>query len=110
MGVDDFKSEYERGINEFVQWGEENSSRRNAVKALAFLSGYEIVDLWDYAGKNGKPIEELFDFQKQGMQIKKDGELLAYISADKFNLLALDIQELAELRIKSYLREVDESG
>ena len=110
MGIDDFRTEHEKGINEFVQWGTENASRRNAVKALALLSGYEIVDLWDYAGSSGKPIEELINFQRQGMQIKKDGEVLANIPADKFNLLALDIQELAELRIKSYLREVEEIG
>lgn len=110
MGVDDFKSEHEKGINEFIQWGEENTSRRNAVKTLALLSGYEIVDLWDYTGSAGRTIEELFNFQQQGMQIKKDGELLGNIPIDKFNLLALDIQELAELRIRSYLREVEESG
>ena len=110
MGYDDFKTDNEKGINEFIQWGAENTSRRNAVKALALLSGYEIVDIWDYAGKTGRPIEELFDFQRQGMQIKQDGKLLANIPVDKFNLLALDIQELAELRIKSYLREVEEIG
>ena len=110
MGYDDFRTEYEKGINEFLQWGEENTSRRNAVKALASLAGYEIVDLWDYVGSTGRPLEEVFNFQRQGMQIKQDGKLLANIPVDKFNLLALDIQELAELRIKSYLREVKEDG
>ena len=110
MGIDDFESELEKGINEFAQWGKEEETRRKAVKALALLSGYEIIDLWDYAGGYGQPVEALLNFQRQGLQIKKDGEVLANIPAEKFNLLALDVQELAELRIKSYLREVEESG
>ena len=110
MGYDDFKTEFDKELHELGQWSNEEETRRKTVKTLAFLAGYEIIDLWDYAGNTGRSIEDLLSFQHQGMQIKKDGELLANIPAEKFNLLAIDIQELAELRIKSYLREVAEDG
>ena len=55
-------------------------------------------------------MREIIKFNSRGYPIKQNGETVSYIPADKFNLLALDIQELAELRIRSYLREVEESG
>ncbi len=111
MAYDDFESELSKEAHAFGQWGKEEETRRKAVKALAFLSGYEIEDIYDFMQDKGScPVEEIIKFNSRGYPIKQNGETVSYIPADKFNLLALDIQELAELRIKSYLREVEEIG
>ena len=111
MGFDDFESDFSKEVDAFGQWGKEEETRRKAVKALAFLSGYEIEDIYDFMQVKGNcPVEEIIKFNTRGYPIKQNGEVVSYIPAEKFNLLALDIQELAELRIKSYLREVEDSG
>ena len=111
MGYDDFESDLSKEVYAFGQWGKEEETRRKAVKALAFLSGYEIEDTYDFMqAMEKRPVEEIIKFNSRGYPIRQNGAIVSYIPTEKFNLLALDIQELAELRIKSYLREVEESG
>lgn len=107
MGYDGYKTETEKALSEFNDWNNEWKVRLNAVRMLAYLSGYEI-DL--FPDEKEHDIEIALKCVKDGYKIIKDGAIVGYCPIDRFNLLALDIQELAEQRIKSFLREVSDNG
>lgn len=107
MGDSEHKTDAEKGLTEFAEWNDEWQKRLYAVRILAYLAGYEI-DL--FPQNNGMSLDEVFARIKSGYQITQNGEVLGYCPLERFNLLALDIQELTEQRIKSYLREVSKDG
>lgn len=102
--MDDFKTENEKELFKLREWDTEWKRRLNAVRVLAYLCGYEIDIFTDE--QTSHSIETVLHSFKEGYKIKKDGEVLACCSLERFNLIALDCQELVEQRIKSYLREV----
>lgn len=105
MGNDDYMTDEEEGICIASSVVVESMSRTKAVRSLLHLSGY------DFGNTNPRsPAEEMRDYYLHGIPVRKDGVFITNIPAEKFRLIELDIQELAELRIKSYLREVEESG
>ncbi len=107
MGYDKYETEFEKGFSEFAEWDNEWKNRLNSVRVLAYLAGYEI-NL--FPENNGMDLDAVFSHIKSGYQISKDGKVLGHCPLEHFNLLALDIQELTEQRIKSYLREVSTDG
>lgn len=108
MGSDDYRTESEKTFSLFSDWNNEWKRRLGAVRILAYLSGYEIDLLSEDKSKNS--IETVLQSIKEGYKICKDGQVLATCSLERFNLLALDCQELVEQRIKSYVREVSDNG
>lgn len=106
MGIDDFETETKKSLAEFSCWKNEWERRLDAVQILAYLAGYEI-NLFE---QNEGPyqIEKAIENIKEGYKIIKDGKVLATCTLERFNLLALDCQELVEQRIKSYVREVSD--
>lgn len=106
--MDDFKTENEKELFKMREWDTTWKRRLNAVRILAYLSGYEI----DLITRKEGPyqIEETLHDIKEGYKIGKDGKIIATCSFERFNLLALDCQELVEQRIKSYVREVSDNG
>lgn len=105
MGNDDYMTDEEEGICLASTIAVESFTRTKAVRSLLSLSGYEFGNT-DSQSKAA----EMREYYLHGIPVKKDGVLVANIPAKKFLLIEQDIQELAELRIKSYLREVEESG
>lgn len=102
----DYKTQTEKSLAEFSSFSTEWRQRLNAVRVLAFLAGYEI-EIFKEENKE-RNIEEFLRSYKEGYKICKDGKVLATCPLERFNLLALDCQELVEQRIKSYVREVTE--
>ncbi|MEE0801284.1 MAG: helix-turn-helix transcriptional regulator [Gemmiger sp.] len=102
----DYKTETERSLAEFSNFKTEWQQRIDAMRVLAYLAGYEI-NLFE---QNEGPyqIEKAIENIKEGYKIIKDGKVLATCTLERFNLLALDCQELVEQRIKSYVREVSD--
>ena len=84
--------------------------RVHALRLLADLCGYtlEIPDLDKLSSIT--TLQEFSELEMEWCKIWKNGELLASCTRKRFELLALDCQELVEQRIKSYLREVREDG
>lgn len=109
MGLDDYRTEKEKTFSLFSDWNNEWKRRLNAVRILAYLSGYEI----ELFSKDEGPkisVETALQSISEGYKICKDGQVLATCPLERFNLLALDCQELVEQRIKSYVREVSNDG
>lgn len=106
MGFDNFRTENEKSLSLFNDWDTEWKQRLNSVRILAYLSGYEI-ELFEETEKKHN-IEEILHAVKEGYKIIKDGRIVAICPIERFNLLALDCQELIEQRIKSYIREVSD--
>ena len=109
MGLDDYRTEKEKTFSLFSDWNNEWKRRLNAVRILAYLSGYEI----ELFSKDEVPkisVETALQSISEGYKICKDGQVLATCPLERFNLLALDCQELVEQRIKSYVREVSNDG
>lgn len=105
MCFDDFKTDNEKAIKKISDINSEWQSRLSAVRILAYLSGYDI-ELFKENNTDSDPIEYVLRSVKEGYKIIKDGVTIATIPIDRFNLLALDVQELTEQRIKSFLREL----
>lgn len=108
MGLDDYRTENERTFSLFSDWNREWKRRLGAVCILAALSGYEINLFPENEAKAS--VEVALESIKEGYKITKDGQVLARCTLERFNLLALDCQELVEQRIKSYVREVSKDG
>lgn len=106
--MDNFKTENEKELFELREWDTEWKRRLNAVRVLAYLCGYEIDIFTD--GKMSHSVENVLHSFDEGYKIQKDGKVLACCSLERFNLIALDCQELVEQRIKSYVREVSDNG
>lgn len=107
--MDDFKTENEKELFKWREWDTEQKRRLNAVCMLSYLCGYEI----ELFSKDEGPkisIETALQSISEGYKICKDGQVLATCPLERFNLLALDCQELVEQRIKSYVREVSDNG
>lgn len=82
-----------------LSFKEEVDSRNIAFISLAHLAGYEIFLDSDNS------VESLLAATKTGYTVIKEGKAIAHIPLEKLNLLSLDIQELVEQRIRSFLRE-----
>lgn len=108
MGYDGYKTETEKMLSEFNDFNNEWKTRLRAVRVLAYLSGYNIELFSDE--ENEHDVQTVLRAIKNGYKIIKDGVVVGFCPLERFNLLALDIQELTEQRIKSYLREVSENG
>lgn len=108
MGLDDYRTEKEKTFSLLSDWDNEWKRRLGAVRILAYLSGYEI-DLFP-TDQSSVSVEEALQSVKEGYKICKNEQVLATCSIERFNLLALDCQELVEQRIKSYVREVSDNG
>lgn len=106
MGLDDYKTEEDKMVSEFRQFKNENDNRQTAVRILAQLAGFEIG--LDIGNQNEDSLRNISNSMKKGYHIKKDGEVLGYCSLERFNLLTMDILELTEQRINSYLREISD--
>lgn len=105
---DNYRTEQEKNYSQFCDWNNEWKRRIAGVEILASLSGYEI-EIFS-TGTSKCEIEMALRSLKEGYKIIKNGEVLATCSLERFNLLALDCQELVEQRIKSYVREVSDNG
>lgn len=105
---DDYRTEQEKNYSQFCDWNNEWKRRLAGVQILASLSGYEIEIFQTNTSKC--EIETVLQSLKEGYKIIKNGEVLATCSLERFNLLALDCQELVEQRIKSYVREASNDG
>lgn len=111
MGNDDYMNFVEEGISLISTVATESKERGKAVRTLIRLAGYEIGNIDDTPNSSKeKKIESIKYYLEHGIPIRKNEQIIAHIPAEKFRLIELDIQELAELRIKSYLREVEENG
>lgn len=108
LGLSDYRSDSEKAISTLCEVRDEWRSRLEAVQVLAYLAGYEI-DLYT-DGKSEHDIKTVIQSVKEGYKIRRDGEILGYCKLERFNLIALECQELVEHRIKSYLREVSGNG
>lgn len=97
LGDDDYKTENEYMFKDIS----EIKLRGHAFITLAQLCGYHI-----FLSKMDD-IDTILDSVKKGYTIQKDNKIIGSISLEKFNLLSLDIQELAEQRIKSFIREME---
>lgn len=108
--LSEHKTTTEENLAEFSEWETEWKRRLMAVRTLAFLAGYEIEI---FAGKGDSTkidVAAALQSVHEGYKIRKDGQELGTCTLERFNLLALDCQELVEQRIKSYLREVSNNG
>lgn len=111
MGNDDYMNFVEEGVSHISTVAKESKDRGKAVRTLIRLAGYEIGNIDDTPNSSKeKKIESMKYYLEHGIPIRKSEQIIAHIPVEKFRLIELDIQELAELRIKSYLREVEESG
>lgn len=80
-----------------------------ALSLLAELSGYTL-EIPDVEEQGLITLQEYSELKMEWCKIWKNGELLASCTQRRFELLALDCQELVEQRIKSYIREVSGNG
>lgn len=110
LGVSNHQTMTEENLAEFSEWDTEWKRRLMAVRTLAFLAGYKI-DIFPSKGDSAKiTVETALQSVQEGYKIRKNGQELGTCPLERFNLLALDCQELVEQRIKSYLREVSDNG
>lgn len=107
LGLDDFRSESEKGWTQFFEQKSEWDKRLTAFRLLLDLAGYEIQLRNE---DNQDTLSSIINGISEGYIIKKDGVILGRCPIERYNLMAFDIQELAEQRIKSYLREAKGIG
>ena len=100
LGEDDYKTENEYMFKDIS----EIQLRGHAFITFAQLCGYQI-----YLSKM-EDIDNILDSVKRGYTIQKDNQIIGNIPLEKFNLLSLDIQELTEQRIKSFIRETEDNN
>ena len=106
MGFDDYQTAAEKEVSEFNEFRSEWGARIHAVQMLAYLSGYSI----ELFSEDEHNVETIIHSVKKGYKITKGGVVMGCCPIERFNLLALDIQELSEQRIKSFLREISDNG
>ena len=99
LGEDDYKTEAERVLKADLA---PTQMRGTLFSMFAELCGYHI-----YIEKPTAPndIEEIINNIHRGYLIQYGSDIVGRISLEKFNLLSLDIQELVEQKIRSYIRE-----
>lgn len=111
MGTDDYMNYVEEGVCLISSVAGAATDCSKAIRTLIRLAGYEVGNIDDTPNSSKeKKIESMRYYLKHGIPIRKNGQIITHIPVEKFRLIELDIQELAELRIKSYLREVEEIG
>lgn len=111
MGTDDYMNYVEEGVCLISSVAGAATDRSKAIRTLIRLAGYEVGNIDDTPNSSKeKKIESVRYYLEHGIPIRKNGQIITHIPVEKFRLIELDIQELAELRIKSYLREVEEIG
>lgn len=102
LGLDDYRTEAEKRNEEFLGAVNESQSRVDAFTVLLRLAGYDV----ELAARDGTDlIISLIDGVRSGYTIYKGDEVLGRCPLERYNMLAFDMQELAEQRIKSFLRE-----
>lgn len=101
LGKDDYKTEQEKSFAELKEIMSESKMKLLAFQTLAQLLGYYIYLTDNPTNDVGEMVEAV----KRGYTIQYKGKEVGRIPIDRFNLLAQDILELTELRIKSFLRE-----
>lgn len=99
LGEDDYKTEAEKNLSQFKTDYSSIKMRGYAFLMLAELCGFNI-----YIPKT-TDAESLVKSIHEGYLIQHGSDVVGHIPLEKLNLLSLDIQELTEQRIRSFLRE-----
>lgn len=108
LGLSEHKTLTEKTLAETWTWRDEWHNRLNAIMTLAHYAGYEIELIPDSAQSSDENF--ILDCIKEGYKIVQNGKVIATCSCERFNLLALHIQDLVEIEIRGYLREVLRNG
>lgn len=93
LGEDGYKTEEEKNFAQFFNVCSDLESRNEAFCVLARLCGYSFQS------------PNYFGSMTKDYPIFHEGKAIKRISRERFELLTLDILELTEQRIKSFLRE-----
>ena len=106
LGHDDYKTAGSILKEKFDDYRLSNHKRHTALVALAELSGYGIECI--LCEDIPEAIKSSFKTKcGTAYKITKDGRIVGYCSSEKIANIGLDMQELAEQRLNSYLREID---
>lgn len=108
LGLSEHKTLTEKTLAETWAWRDEWHNRLNAIMTLAHYAGYEIELIPDSAQSSDE--NYILGCLNEGYKIIHNGKVIATCSCERFNLLALHIQDLVDVEIRSYLREVTRNG